>query len=55
MEEPIITFGTESLILEMLPEPVVEPLPEPELVDKPFPDTELPYDHEPKKGWCILS
>ena len=51
MEEPIITFGSESLIFEMSPEHVIEILPEPE--DEPLPVVPLP---EPiSKGWCILS
>ncbi len=55
MEEPIITFGTESLIIEMLPEPVVEPLPEPESPEL-LPDTVIPFESKLiSKGWCILS
>ncbi len=63
MEEPIITFGTESLIIEMLPEPVVEPLPEPVVEPLPepespelLPDTVIPFESKLiSKGWCILS
>ena len=51
--EPIITFGSESLILEMNPEPVtiieMEPDPEPE------PVTIIEMEPEPKKSWCSIS
>jgi len=57
MEEPIITFGTDSLIIEMFPEPnpaeKEEEFPEPILE----PELETIYEEpEPKpKSWCILS
>ncbi len=57
MDEPIITFGTESLILEMFPEPnpaeKEEPFPEP-IVD---PDHEVIVEPEPikSKSWCVIS
>ena len=55
MDEPIITFGSESLILEMypetildtiieIPEPISEPTPEP--ISEPIP---------PSKKWCSIS
>ena len=44
--EPIITFGTESLILEMNPE-LTEPEPEP--------DTIIELEPLPKKSWCSIS
>lgn len=51
MDEQIVTFGSESLILEMFPETIPdtiidipEPIPEPIPVLKP----------EPKK-WCSIS
>ena len=65
MEEPIVTFGTESLILEMLPEPVKpsDSIPEtisvsiiPEQVSIPIIPTPEPVsDSVTKKGWCVLS
>lgn len=55
MEEPIITFGSESLIFEMSPEHVVDVLPE--LEDEiPLPEhVVLPLPEPISKGWCILS
>jgi hypothetical protein len=57
MEEPIITFGTESLIIEMFPHPNPAET-EPEPIEKP----ELETIHEviemepvPKKSWCSIS
>jgi len=44
MDEPIITFGSESLILETHPELKKEPVPEP-----------TPEPPEPVKRWCIIS
>ena len=63
MEDTIITFGSESLIIEMFPEsipkPVKETLPETlepleplEPLPKPAPE---PLDEPVKKGWCVLS
>ena len=59
MEEPIITFGSESLILEMFPETIsnaiLEPISEsilepiPEAILEPIPETPLP------KKWCSIS
>lgn len=59
MEEPIITFGSESLILEMFPEfhePIPDPIPEPiehipETIIEIVPET----NHEPVKRWCVIS
>jgi hypothetical protein len=54
MEEPIVTFGSESLILEMFPESIQKPLPLPE--PEPIPDTIIKISSEPeKKSWCVLS
>ena len=66
MEEPIVTFGSESLIIEMfpestqktmpepLPELILEPLPEP--LPESIPDTIVKISPEPeKRGWCVLS
>jgi hypothetical protein len=55
MEEPIITFGSESLILEMTPDTVVEILSDPE-DEIPLPEHRvLPLPEPISKGWCILS
>ena len=52
MDEPIITFGSESLILEMFPDPnpaEKEPL-------EPIVETEvIEVEPEPKKSWCSIS
>ena len=54
MEDPIITFGSESLILEMLPEvekptePKTEPKTEP--IEPKHEKTDISV-----KRWCILS
>jgi hypothetical protein len=61
MEEPIVTFGSESLILEMFPEsiqkPMPEPLPEPitEPIPEPIPETITLLPEPVKKSWCVLS
>ena len=66
MEEPIVTFGSESLVLEMFPEstqktmPLPEPEPDPEPLPEPLPesipDTILKISPEPeKRSWCVLS
>jgi hypothetical protein len=63
MEDTIITFGTESLILEMFPESIPDPLPEPLEPLEPLPDPleplpeplPKPLDEPVKKGWCVLS
>lgn len=66
MEEPIVTFGSESLILEMTPEPIAifETVPTPEQVSVPafiaisVPTPEpvqIPGSISTKKGWCVLS
>jgi len=56
MDEPIITFGSESLILEMFPHP------NPAEKEEPSLDTIVETDHEviemepaPKKSWCSIS
>ena len=56
MEEPIITFGTESLILEMFPDP------NPAEKEEPFLEPIMETDHVviemepvPKKSWCSIS
>ena len=56
MDEPIITFGTESLILEMFPEP------NPAEKEEPSLEIIVETDHEviemepvPKKSWCSIS
>ncbi len=57
--EPIITFGSESLILEMFPEPnpaEKDPFPEP-IVE---PEIEIinqiiEMEPAPKKSWCSIS
>ncbi len=49
--EPIITFGSESLILEMNPEP--EPVTIIEI--EPEPVTIIEMEPEPKKSWCSIS
>lgn len=55
--EPIITFGTESLILEMFPEltsePIVDSKPivaEPDVIHKV-----IEMEPAPKKSWCSIS
>jgi hypothetical protein len=48
MDEPIITFGSESLIIEMNPETIPEPT-----VEVPIP-APTPEPVRPKT-WCILS
>jgi hypothetical protein len=58
MEEPIVTFGSESLIIEMFPESTQKtmPLPEPEPLPESIPDTILKISPEPeKRSWCVLS
>jgi len=57
MDEPIITFGSESLILEMFPEP------NPAEKDEPFPEPmvtehvviEVKSEPVKSKSWCIIS
>ena len=55
--EPIITFGTESLILEMFPEPnpaeKEEPFPEPVETDHVV--IEVKSEPVKSKSWCIIS
>jgi hypothetical protein len=56
MEDTIITFGSESLILEMFPDihtPMPEPIPEPIL--EPIPEPIPEFIHEPVKRWCVIS
>ena len=48
--EPIITFGSESLILEMNPELTPEPIEEPEVIH-----TVIELEPAPKKSWCSIS
>jgi hypothetical protein len=49
--EPIITFGSESLILEMNPELTPEPIePEPEVIH-----VVIELEPAPKKSWCSIS
>ncbi len=58
MEEPIVTFGSESLILEMFPESIQKPMPEsiPEPLPEPIPHSTVQISPEPiKKSWCVLS
>ena len=67
MEEPIVTFGSESLILEMSPKPVTQDdsIPEtisvsiiPEHLSIPIVPTPEPVPISAsvtKKGWCVLS
>ena len=58
MEEPIVTFGSESLIIEMFPESIQKPmpLPEPEPLPESIPDIIVKISPEPeKRGWCVLS
>ena len=58
MEDTIITFGSESLILEMFPESTQKtmPLPEPEPLPESIPNTILKISPEPvKRVWCVLS
>ena len=47
MDEPIVTFGSESLILEMFPETIPDTI-----IDIPEPIP--PPKPEPKK-WCSIS
>ena len=47
MDEPIITFGTESLILEMNPEIKQEVIIEIEPTPEPIPVK--------SKSWCVIS
>ena len=58
MDEPIITFGSESLILEMFPDP------NPADKEEPFPEPIVETDHEvievepepiKSKTWCVIS
>jgi len=61
MEEPIITFGSESLILEMFPDTITKDKPEiitipepiPEDISVPIPEP-IPEPTLPKK-WCSIS
>jgi hypothetical protein len=58
MEEPIITFGSESLIIEMFPESIHKPMPEPlpEPLPESIPHSIVQISPEPeKRGWCVLS
>lgn len=56
MEEPIVTFGSESLIIEMFPESTQKTMPLPEPLPESIPDTILKISPEPeKRGWCVLS
>jgi hypothetical protein len=51
--EPIITFGSESLILEMFPEPnPAEPIVEPEIE---IIHQIIEMEPAPKKSWCSIS
>jgi len=50
MDEPIVTFGSESLIIEMFPETI--PAPEPIEIPEPIPET--PILSQIKK-MCIIS
>ena len=55
MDEPIITFGSESLILEMFPEPNTA---EKEKFPEVDPDHEvIEVEPEPikSKPWCVIS
>ena len=56
MDEPMITFGTESLILEMFPEltPVEKSEDFPELIPKPE-HVVIEIEPVPKKSWCSIS
>ena len=49
MDEPIITFGSESLILEMTPEIKQEVVIEIEPITEPIPE---PIK---SKSWCVIS
>ena len=56
--EPIITFGSESLILEMFPEP--NPAEKEELFPEPIVETDhvvIEVKSEPikSKSWCVIS
>lgn len=54
MDEPIITFGSESLILEMFPDTTpapTEPIPDTIIVPTPEPIPEP----KPKTIWCVIS
>ena len=58
MDEPIITFGSESLILEMFPQP--NPAEKEELFPEPIVETDhvvIEVKSEPvkSKSWCIIS
>lgn len=56
MDEPIITFGSESLILEMFPEPKPaekEPFPEPMETDHEV--IEVKPEPIKSKSWCVIS
>jgi len=58
MDEPIITFGSESLILEMFPQPNPAEKEEPSLETMVEPDHEvIEVKMEPVKlkTWCIIS
>lgn len=55
MDEPIITFGSESLILEMFPETIPDTIIEiPEPVPEPLPQPTPEPVPQPKK-WCSIS
>jgi len=57
MDEPIITFGSESLILEMFPEPnpaEKEEIPEP-MVETDHVVIEVKSEPIKSKSWCIIS
>lgn len=47
MDDPIITFGTESLIIEMFPDLIP--------VEKEKEKEEPVAVEEPKKSWCSIS
>ena len=58
MEEPIVTFGSESLILEMFPESIAEPLPKLLEPTQTIPESitiNILPEPEIKKSWCVLS
>ena len=48
--DPIITFGTESLILEMFPELTPAEEPEPDTIHEV-----IELEPLPKKSWCSIS
>jgi hypothetical protein len=56
MDEPMITFGTESLILEMFPQPNPAEKSEdfPELIPNPE-HVVIEMEPVPKKSWCSIS